>query len=125
MCSKCCLDLLEGQGWCGHVLTHRGTRQPVITALLTGANVSNHRSRVALHASSPPGGRASCFAAVCWVFLRRFRALSLNSSGLGTEEIQQRVLSAVSRRWYVAGWRHPRLSQARTPSSPVLAGPGR
>ena len=93
-------------------------------AVLTGANVSNHWSRVALHASSLPGGHASCFAAF-WIFLlRRFGALSLNSSGLSAEEIQQRVCSAVSKRWYIAGWRHPHLSQPRAPSSLALAGPG-
>lgn len=52
----------------GHVLTHHGMRQPVITAVQTGANVSNHQSGVALHASSLPGRHAGFFATL-WIFL--------------------------------------------------------
>ena len=105
--------------------SHPARRVPaVITAVQTGANVSSHWSGVGLHASSLPEGAASCFSAV-WIFLLRdFGALSLNSSGLSTEEIQQHVRSAVSKRC-IAGWRHHRLSQPRAPSSPALAGPGR
>lgn len=87
----------------GHLLPHCSTHQPVIVAVLPGANVSNHQSRVALHAPSLLAGHASCFTAAWLFLLRSFGALSVNSSELGTEEIQQHVRSVVSKRWYVAG----------------------
>lgn len=45
----------------GHVLTHCSTCQLVISAVLTGTNVSNHLNRVVVLALSLPGGYASCF----------------------------------------------------------------
>lgn len=71
-----------------HVLTHHSMYWPVIVAGLTGANVSNHQSRVALHTSSLPGGHARCLATV-WIFLlHHFGPLSLNSTGLSTARPQ-------------------------------------
>lgn len=107
----------------GHVLTHRSTCQLAILAVLTGTDMSSHPNRV-VPALSLPRGHASCFASDCIFLVCRFGALSLTSSGLSSEEIQQHVHSVVRKRWCVAVWRHPCLSQPKELSSPVLAEPG-